>query len=62
MADTFKPLKGMIKDTGRMDQVDGSYRDGLNLIVDDLKLNVTNEYGNQFVGSLSVVIPTFGGT
>lgn len=61
MADTFKPLKGMIKDTGRMDQVDGSYRDGLNLIVDDLKLNVANEYGNQFVGSLSVIIPTFGG-
>ena len=40
MADTFKPLKGMFKDTGRMDQVDGTYRDALNLIVDDQKLNV----------------------
>jgi hypothetical protein len=58
MADTFKPLKGMIKDTGRMDQVDGSYRDALNLIVDDLQLNVANEYGNQFVGNLSATIPS----
>ena len=56
MADSFKPLKGMIKDTGRMDQVDGSYRDALNLIVDDQKLNVGNEYGTQFIGNLQLVI------
>jgi len=56
MADSFKPLKGMIKDTGRMDQIDGSYRDALNLVVDDLKLTVTNEYGTQFIGNLQLVI------
>jgi hypothetical protein len=64
MADTFKPLKGMLKDTGRMDQVDGTYRDALNLIVDDLKLNVANEYGTISVGGLSISItaPTGVGT
>lgn len=56
MADLFKPSKGMIKDTGRMDQVDGSYRDALNLIVDDLKLNVANEYGTISVGGLNITI------
>jgi hypothetical protein len=61
MADSFKPLKGMLKDTGRMDQVDGTYRDALNLIVDDLKLNVANEYGTISVGTLNVTVPTFGG-
>jgi hypothetical protein len=61
MAESFKPLKGMLKDTGRMDQVDGTYRDALNLIVDDLKLNVANEYGTISVGTLNVSVPTFGG-
>ena len=61
MADSFKPLKGMLKDTGRMDQVDGTYRDALNLIVDDLKLNVANEYGTISVVTLNVTVPTFGG-
>lgn len=56
MAEIFKPSKGMIKDTGRMDQVDGSYRDALNLIVDDLKLNVANEYGTISVGGLNVSV------
>lgn len=61
MADTFKPSKGMLKDTGRMDQVDGTYRDALNLIVDDLKLNVANEYGTISVAGLNIsIIATFG--
>jgi hypothetical protein len=62
MADTFKPLKGMIKDTGRMDQVDGSYRDALNLIIDDLKLNVANEYGTISVSGLNVFLLSSTGT
>jgi hypothetical protein len=64
MADTFKPLKGMIKDTGRMDQIDGSYRDAVNLIVDDQKLNVLNEYGNIQVGTLNIsgILISGGGT
>jgi hypothetical protein len=56
MAESFKPLKGMLKDTGRMDQVDGTYRDALNLIVDDLKLNVANEYGTISVAGLNVFL------
>lgn len=56
MANVLKFLKGMVKDTGRMDQVDGTYRDALNLIVDDLKLNVGNEYGTSPVASLNVSI------
>jgi hypothetical protein len=60
MADIFKPSKGMIKDTGRMDQVDGSYRDALNLIVDDLKLNVANEYGTISVAGLNINIAATG--
>lgn len=51
----------MVKDTGRMDQIDGTYRDALNLIVDDLKLNVANEYGTISVGILNVTVPTFSG-
>ena len=62
MADTFKPLKGMLKDTGRMDQVDGTYRDALNLIVDDLKLNVANEYGTRFVTGLTLALPLTSGS
>lgn len=60
MADVLKFLKGMIKDTGRMDQVDGSYRDALNLVVDDLKLNVSNEYGTVDIAGLNVTIPIPG--
>jgi hypothetical protein len=54
MAETLKFTKGMIKDTGRIDQVDGSYRDALNLIVDDLKLNVGNEYGTVNIAGLHI--------
>jgi hypothetical protein len=62
MAESFKPLKGMIKDTGRMDQVDGTYRDALNLIVDDLKLNVANEYGTRVVTGLTLSLPLASGS
>jgi len=62
MADLFKPSKGMIKDTGRMDQVDGSYRDALNLIVDDLKLNVANEYGTRAITGLTLSLPLATGS
>ena len=46
MADSFKPLKGMLKDTGRMDQVDGTYRDALNANLYVSKGAVVNETGN----------------
>ena len=62
MASNLKFVKGMVKDTGRMDQLDGTYRDALNLIVDDQKLNVVNEYGTVNIGALMVEdIPLFGG-
>ena len=62
MADLFKPSKGMIIDTGRMDQVDGRYRDALNLIVDDLKLNVANEYGTRAIAGLVLSLPLSSGS
>lgn len=62
MADNLKFVKGMIKDTGRIDQVDGTYRDALNLIIDDLRGNVANEYGTINVANLIVLnIPLAGG-
>lgn len=61
MPDSLKFLKGMIKDTGRMDQPDGTYRDALNLIVDDQKLNVGNEYGTDAIGELTCLIPRWDG-
>lgn len=61
MADILKFVKGMFKDTGQMDQVDGTYRDALNLIVDDKKLLVGNEYGNIKMSKLEVTIPLPGG-
>lgn len=62
MANSLKFIKGMVKDTGQMDQVDGTYRDALNLIVDDLRGNVGNEYGTVNVGTLNVTnIPLAGG-
>jgi hypothetical protein len=54
MANDLKFLKGMIKDTGQMDQIDGTYRDALNLIVDDLRGNVANEYGTVNIGNLNI--------
>ena len=61
MADSLKFLKGMVKDTGRMDQPDGTYRDALNLIIDDQKLNVGNEYGTERIKSYSCTIPRWDG-
>lgn len=61
MPDSLKFLKGMIKDTGRMDQPDGTYRDALNLIIDDQKLNVGNEYGTETIGDLTCIVPRWDG-
>jgi hypothetical protein len=47
-----KFVKGMSKDTGRMDQIDGTYRDALNAIMDGVKGSISNEYGNKWIGSL----------
>ena len=61
MADSLKFIKGMVKDTGRMDQPDGTYRDALNLIIDDQKLNVGNEYGTEFIADLVCYLPRWDG-
>jgi len=52
MASELKFLKGMNKDTGLADQVDGTYRDALNAVVDINKGAISNEFGNKLVQSL----------
>jgi hypothetical protein len=42
----------MNKDTGLSDQVDGTYRDALNAVVDINKGAISNEFGNKLVASL----------
>jgi hypothetical protein len=52
MASELKFLKGMNKDTGLADQVDGTYRDALNAVVDINKGAISNEFGNKIVQTL----------
>lgn len=52
MASELKFLKGMNKDTGLMDQIDGTYRDALNAVIDINKGAISNEYGNKFLKDL----------
>lgn len=47
-----KFLKGMNKDTARIDQIDGTYRDALNAIIDSDKGAITSEQGNSLVARL----------
>ena len=53
MPESLKFLKGMFKDSGRIDQPDNTYRDALNLIIDDKKAAVANEYGTELIGGLT---------
>lgn len=54
-----KFLKGMNKDTARIDQIDGTYRDALNAVIDSDKGAITSEQGNSFVAALiDPAIPT----
>lgn len=48
----IKFIKGMNKDTGRIDQIDNTYRDALNAVLENQKGSITSEYGNSFVASL----------
>ena len=52
MAGDIKFVKGMNKDTGRIDQLDNTYRDALNAVIDAEKGAITSEYGNTFIASL----------
>jgi hypothetical protein len=52
MAESLKFLKGMYKDSGRIDQPDNTYRDAINLIIDDKKNLIANEYGTDYIGDL----------
>ena len=52
MASELKFLKGMNKDTGLADQIDGTYRDALNAVVDINKGAISNEFGNKLVKDL----------
>ena len=52
MASELKFLKGMNKDTGLADQVDGTYRDALNAVVDINKGAISNEFGNKLLTNL----------
>jgi hypothetical protein len=47
-----KFIKGMNKDTARIDQIDGTYRDALNAVIDSDKGAITSEHGNSTVASL----------
>ena len=53
MPESLKFLKGMFKDSGRIDQPDNTYRDAINLIIDDKKAAVANEYGTEYIGELT---------
>ena len=44
-----KFLKGMFKDSERVDQLDGTYRDALNANINYLKGAIVNEQGNAIV-------------
>ena len=52
MASELKFLKGMNKDTGLADQIDGTYRDALNAVVDINKGAISNEFGNKLLTNL----------
>ena len=51
-----KFLKGMNKDTARIDQIDGTYRDALNAVIDSDKGAITSEQGNSLVARLQDVV------
>jgi len=53
MATAEKFIKGMNKDTARIDQIDGTYRDALNAVIDSDKGAITSEHGNSTVASLT---------
>ena len=44
-----KFIKGMNKDTARIDQIDGTFRDALNAVIDSDKGAITSEQGNSLV-------------
>lgn len=48
----IKFLKGMNKDTAAIDQIDGTYRDALNAVIDSDKAAMTSEQGNTLITSL----------
>ena len=47
-----KFIKGMNKDTARIDQIDGTFRDALNAVIDSDKGAITSEQGNSIVARL----------
>lgn len=47
-----KFIKGMNKDTARIDQIDGTFRDALNAVIDSDKGAITSEQGNSLVAPL----------
>jgi hypothetical protein len=53
MAGAEKFIKGMNKDTARIDQIDGTFRDALNAVIDSDKGAITSEQGNSTVASLT---------
>ncbi len=60
MASELKFLKGMNKDTGLADQIDGTYRDALNAVVDINKGAISNEFGNKLVAGLPLGFQAVG--
>lgn len=54
MAADTKFIKGMNKDTGLMDQVDSSYRDAINALMDINKGSISNEFGTALESTLVV--------
>lgn len=54
MAEDTKFVKGMNKDTGLMDQIDSTYRDAINALMDINKGSISNEFGTTLEVLLSV--------
>lgn len=52
-------IKGLFKDTGNIDQPEGSWRHAKNMIINDKKGSISNEGGNETFGHLGTDI-TFG--
>jgi len=51
-----KFLKGMYKDSERVDQPEGTYRDALNANINDVKGAITNEQGTKLIGTNAQVV------
>ena len=54
MAEEKRFLKGLFKDTGHIDQMQGSWRHALNMIMNEKEGSLSNEGGTEYAGRLGL--------